>query len=37
VSLALAAKVVSQVAHPRDATSGAGKIPAKPASPDQQK
>jgi len=37
VSLALAAKVVSQVAHPRDATSGAGKIAAKPASPDQQK
>jgi thiol-disulfide isomerase/thioredoxin len=36
-SLALAAKVVSQVAHPRDATSGAGKIAAKPASPDQQK
>jgi thiol-disulfide isomerase/thioredoxin len=37
VSLALAEKVVSQVAHPRDATSGAGKIAAKPASPDQQK
>jgi len=37
VSLALAAKVVSQVAHSRDATSGAGKIAAKPASPDQQK
>ena len=37
VSLALAAKVVSQVAHPRDTTSGVGKIAAKPASPDQQK
>src|SRR6266567_5427198 len=37
VSLALAAKVVSQVAHSRDASSGAGKIAAKPASPDQQK
>jgi thiol-disulfide isomerase/thioredoxin len=37
VSLALAAKVVSQVAHPRDATSATGKIAAKPASPDQQK
>ncbi len=37
VSLALAAKVVSQVAHPRDATSVTGKIAAKPASPNQQK
>jgi hypothetical protein len=37
VSLALAAKVVAQVAHPRDATSGAEKTPAKPAWSDQQK
>jgi thiol-disulfide isomerase/thioredoxin len=37
VSLALAAKVVSQAAHSRDATSAAGKTAAKPASPNQQK
>src|SRR5712671_4154238 len=37
VSLALAAKVVSQVAHPREATSVTGKIAAKPASPNQRK
>jgi thiol-disulfide isomerase/thioredoxin len=37
VSLALAAKVVSQVAHPRAATSGVKKDIGFPASPDPQK
>jgi thiol-disulfide isomerase/thioredoxin len=37
VSLALTAKVVSQIAHPRSATSSTEKNAARPPLPDQQK